>query len=221
MVQQRMTDDTTHKAAQKRTRPRGRPRLDEQLAPRILDAAERLFADRGPVSVSIRDIAAEAGLPHSAIYRYFEGKDEVLRQVLARGRRRQIEHEREGRHSGRTTEGALEWIMEHNRAYFMLVARLAVEGETTTSLGLDPGENVTRRSLEVLQDGTTAFELRTDHDPRMVVAAVTALALGYVMSEEWVLDSIGMHDCDREEVRAAIDAILASMMALSRGPAGS
>jgi AcrR family transcriptional regulator len=172
------------------------------------------------VSVSIRDIAAEAGLPHSAIYRYFEGKDEVLRQVLMRGRVRQIEHEREGRESGRTTEGALEWIMEHNRAYFMLVARLAVEGETTTSLGLDPGENVTRRSLEVLQGGGTPFELRTDHDPRMVMAAVTALALGYVMSEEWVLDSIGMHDCDRAEVRAAIDAILGSMMALGRGPAG-
>jgi hypothetical protein len=29
-----------------------------------------------------------------------------------------------------------------------------------------------------------------------------------------------MHDCDRAEVRAAIDAILGSMMALGRGPAG-
>lgn len=214
-----MSDQRTG-AQERPRRGRGRPRLDEKLMPQILDAAERLFAERGPVSVSIRDIAAEAGLPHSALYRYFESKDEVLRQVLARGRTRQIEHERAERESGRTTQGALEWIMEHNRAYFMLVARLAVEGETTTSLGLDPGENVTRRSLEALQGGML-FELRTDHDPRMVVAAVAALALGYVMSEEWVLDSIGMHDCDKAEVRAAIDAILASMMALGRGPAGS
>jgi len=213
-----MPDDSVQKDSPKR--PRGRPRLDDQLIPQILDAAERLFAGHGPVNVSIRDIAAEAGLPHSAIYRYFESKDEVLRQVLIRGRTRQREHEAEGRQVGRTTEGALDWIMANNRAYALLVARLALEGATTSSLGIDPGETVAQQTLAVVEDGYP-FELRTDHDPRMVVAAVMALTIGWVTAEEWIIDAVGLHGCDHDAVRARIDEILGSMMALGKGPTGS
>ena len=118
-------------------RQRGRPRLDAQMIPQILDGAERLFAQRGTANVSIRDIAAEAGLPHSAIYRYFESKDDVLRQVLLRGRQRQIERDERSRETERPLEGALEWLMTENRAYVLALARAALEGETSTSLGLD------------------------------------------------------------------------------------
>ena len=213
-----MPDDSVRKESKKR--PRGRPRLDDQLVPQILDAAERLFAGHGPVSVSIRDIAAEAGLPHSAIYRYFDSKDEVLRQVLIRGRTRQREHEAEGRVIGRTTEGALDWIMANNRAYVLSVARLALEGETTSSLGIDPEGTVAQQTLGVLRDAYP-FELRTDHDPQMVVAAVMALTIGWVTAEEWIIDAVGMHGCDHDAVRARIDEILGSMMALGRGPKDS
>ncbi len=209
-----MPDDSVLEEGPKR--PRGRPRLDDQLMPRILDAAERLFAEHGPVSVSIRDIAAEAGLPHSAIYRYFESKDEVLRQVLIRGRTRQREHEAEGRRVGRTTEGALDWLLANNRAYVLTVARLALEGETTSSLGIDPGETVAQQTLAVVEDGYP-FELRTDHDPQTLVAAMMALTIGWVTAEEWILDAVGLHGCDHAAVRARIDDILGSMMALGRG----
>lgn len=213
-----MADDKAEEESPKR--PRGRPRLDDQFMPQILDAAERLFAEHGPVSVSIRDIAAEAGLPHSAIYRYFDGKDEVLRQVLIRGRTRQREHEAEGRQIGRTIEGALDWILANNRAYVLVLARLALEGETTSSLGIDPGETVARQTLAVVADGYP-FDLRTDHDPRMVVAALMALTIGWVTAEEWIIDAVGLQGCDRGAVRAHIDEILGSMMALGRGPTGS
>ena len=73
-----MADDA-HRA-QRPKRGRGRPRLDAQMVPRILDAAEQLFSPCGLSSVSIRDIAAQADIPHSAIYRYFEGKDEIVRR---------------------------------------------------------------------------------------------------------------------------------------------
>jgi AcrR family transcriptional regulator len=200
-----------------RKRGRGRPRLDAELMPRILDAAERLFAELGPVNVSIRDIAAEAGLPHSAIYRYFDSKDEVLRQVVVRGRARQVERDRA---AGPSTKGAIEWIMAHNRAYALVVARLALQGETTSSLGMDPGENSARQSLDTLAalERQHPFELRRDHDPQVVMAALMALTMGYVACEEWVLDAVGLHGCDREAVRAAVDDVMESMMALGHGP---
>lgn len=209
-------DGQTGKGAK---RPRGRPRLDDELIPRILDAAERLFAEQGP-TVSIRDIAAEAGLSHSAIYRYFDSKDEILRQVLVRGRDRQIAHEAEQRRLGFMAEGALEWLMEHNRAYALTTLRLALQGETTSSLGIDPRAATARASLGVLQGGV-ALEPRTDHDPRMVIAALMALALGYAATEDWIIDAVGMHGCDPDVVRAGVDEVMSSMMALGKGPTGS
>ena len=48
----------------------------------ILEAAERLFGERGLESVSIRDIAREADASISVIYHHFGSKAELLRTLL-------------------------------------------------------------------------------------------------------------------------------------------
>lgn len=188
------------------------------MVPRILDAAERLFASRGPVGVSVRDIAAEAGLPHSAIYRYFESKDDVLRQVLLRGRTRQIERDSGSRAEGSTLEGAVGWLMTQNRGYLLAVARAAMEGETASSLGLDRSQASVTSTLELLESGRYPFPLRTDHDPRLIVAVLTALGIGWAVAEDWVVDALAIDDCDIGDVRQQVSEIMGSIMALGAGP---
>lgn len=52
----------------------------------ILDAAERRFAERGFAGVSVRQIAADAGLKNQAsLYNYFRNKRALYEAVLARG----------------------------------------------------------------------------------------------------------------------------------------
>lgn len=48
----------------------------------ILDAATALFIERGFRAVSLRDIAAEAGLSHPGVLRHFASKDEILEAVV-------------------------------------------------------------------------------------------------------------------------------------------
>jgi AcrR family transcriptional regulator len=48
----------------------------------ILDAAERLCATHGIEAVSIRDIAAEAGVSISVIYHHYKSKANLLRAIL-------------------------------------------------------------------------------------------------------------------------------------------
>ncbi len=187
------------------------------MVPRILDAAERLFAARPRLNVSIRDIAAEAGLPHSAIYRYFDGKDDVLRQVLARGRQRQLERDARSRDAGDTLSGAVDWFMRENRAYALVIARAALEGETQSSLGLDPQEATARAAVRLLREGEFTFPLRTDHDPQVVAAAVMALSLGWAIAEEWILEATGLEDRDLAQVREELGQIMSSIMALAGG----
>lgn len=65
------------------------PRVARHDAPagtkdRILDAAERLFAERGVGATSLRSVIAEAGVNLAAVHYHFGSKDELLRAVFRR-----------------------------------------------------------------------------------------------------------------------------------------
>jgi AcrR family transcriptional regulator len=51
---------------------------------RILDAAERLFAERGYAATSLRSIMAEAGVNVAAIHYHFHSKESLLEAILLR-----------------------------------------------------------------------------------------------------------------------------------------
>jgi len=51
----------------------------------IVDAAERVFARKPFDSVSIRDIAGEAGISHASIYRYFPDQQTLFVEAFLRG----------------------------------------------------------------------------------------------------------------------------------------
>ncbi|NLT34959.1 MAG: TetR/AcrR family transcriptional regulator [Gaiellales bacterium] len=48
----------------------------------ILEAALRMFAQKGVVAATMQEVAGEAGISTGAIYRYFPGKDELLQAVF-------------------------------------------------------------------------------------------------------------------------------------------
>jgi AcrR family transcriptional regulator len=50
----------------------------------ILDAAERIFAERGLTDGSLRDIARHSGFSTAAIYNYFDNKQHLLVETLIR-----------------------------------------------------------------------------------------------------------------------------------------
>ena len=72
------------------TTPRGVPEWSPPERPasetreQLLAAAERLFAERGFASVSVRMIAAEAGVNWSLVGYHFRGKDGLLAEVYRR-----------------------------------------------------------------------------------------------------------------------------------------
>jgi AcrR family transcriptional regulator len=51
---------------------------------RILDAAERLFAERGYAGVSLRMIIAEAGVNLASVHYHYRSREELLKAVFAR-----------------------------------------------------------------------------------------------------------------------------------------
>lgn len=51
---------------------------------RLCDVAERLFAERGPEAVTIRELAGALGVSPMTPYRYFKDKDAILAATRAR-----------------------------------------------------------------------------------------------------------------------------------------
>ena len=61
---------------------RAAPHGPEQVRAALLDAAAELFAEKGPGAVSVRQIAAAAGVNHGLVHHYFGSKQELLREVV-------------------------------------------------------------------------------------------------------------------------------------------
>jgi TetR/AcrR family transcriptional regulator len=62
-------------------RPRARAMRDFRRN-LIIEAARRVFAERGLAGASLRTIAAAAGCTTGAIYPYFSGKEEIYAEIL-------------------------------------------------------------------------------------------------------------------------------------------
>jgi len=58
---------------------------DESKRVAIMEAAERLFAERGYHGTSVADMARETDLPVGSIYTYFDNKEAVLSAVIEEG----------------------------------------------------------------------------------------------------------------------------------------
>ncbi|MEB3051692.1 helix-turn-helix domain-containing protein [Mycolicibacter sp. MYC123] len=56
----------------------------ELAAEKILDAAEKLFAERDPASVGMNEIARAAGCSRATLYRYFESRDALYTAYVHR-----------------------------------------------------------------------------------------------------------------------------------------
>ena len=67
-------------ATDSRETPRARAKADRRRA--LLDAAARLFAERGFDRVSMEDLGSAAGVSGPAVYRHFPGKQSVLAALL-------------------------------------------------------------------------------------------------------------------------------------------
>jgi AcrR family transcriptional regulator len=60
----------------------GYKRRTEEKKQKILQAALELFQQHGLNKVTIRDIAAQAGVSHVTIYKHFRDKNDIMRQVI-------------------------------------------------------------------------------------------------------------------------------------------
>jgi AcrR family transcriptional regulator len=170
----------------------------EQVTRALLDAAAELFAARGTAGVSVRDIAAHAGVNHGLVHRHFGSKSALRRAVmehLTRDLARTAE--RMGTPSFGLSADAL--ALPALDRYWRLLARAILDGDDLAEVqqGFPVIDLILERARAAHEDGT----LRPELDPRLLTALATALALGWLLFEPFVLAATGLTSHSRTRVR--------------------
>jgi AcrR family transcriptional regulator len=75
---------TVRKSVTPAPKPKAKRRSPDEARALLMDAAEGLFAERGPDAFGLRDIARKAGVSHGLITHYFKTYDGLVEAVFAR-----------------------------------------------------------------------------------------------------------------------------------------
>lgn len=156
-----------------------------EVRERIIAAARDLFADRGLDGVSMRGVAERVGVTATALYHYFENKDELVREVVGSGFRefgRYLEAAaREHPHGSLARVRALgeayvRFALE-NHAYFRVLFSMQRPAPTgIEELPEGGGYDLFRQAVE---DAIAAGEIR-EAEPDLVVMYLWSVVHGLV-----------------------------------------
>jgi len=173
-------------------RPHGR---DEVVAA-IQVAALELLADRGPREVTVRDIAAAAGVNHALVHRHFGTKDELIRTVL---REESASIARAASDGGRDTAGLLALLDEHP-AYWRILARTVLDSPDLLD-GVDmPAADAFVHLVGGARRGASA---------RTNAAMAGALVLGWIVFGEHLSRVVDV-DVDGADLAAAVARVVSA-----------
>ena len=135
----------------------------------LLDAAARLFADRGYAETRILDICREAGVAKGLFYWYFETKEAVFRDLAADLRLRLR------REQARAMDPDADPLVQLRQASEASVRFMAAHAQAFALIAV---ENVDHQFVDDLRQGT---EIHADDTARVVRRAVDA---GLVRDED-------------------------------------
>lgn len=175
------------------------PRFEE-----LVDATVRVMLDRPGTEVSIRQIAAEAGVAHSDLYRYATSKDQLQRAAVDR-----INHEfaesmpREYAALVAGIVSLLEGVQRRGAAVRVLAHEMIADPQ------MAPRTPIAITSIaEVLAEHRAAEGTSSEVSPEVVAACIGAIAWGITLFGERWRQPLGLEEIPLEQVARVVQAVL-------------
>ena len=184
----------------------------------LVAAATELFAERGPDGVSLREIAAHAGLNYGLIHQYVGSKDDLLRLDMAHSTSTTAARFAQADGVGEALE-LLQGPVGADRApYPRLLAWAILQGRDAKELaGPSPAlpkliAMLPQRGADGPADGGAGGaddDLADDlsGDPRLRAAAIAALTLGWSLYGTFVSHAAGLDDVAPADAHAAVQSL--------------
>ena len=178
------------------------PRGDAAVTRRaILAAARELFAAHGVDGVSVRQIAAAAGVNHALVHRYFGTKRDMVAEILlAEGEAMSAmgKPDAQAGESLAAFRDILEYVLTDGRTSLLLMLRAEIDGLVPESLlGGAP-----LRPLSLLQTWLAENGVDTaGADPQALAVVLGAAIMGFSALQPMLSAGVGLQDADPARVR--------------------
>lgn len=177
----------------------------DRVRQEVVEAASRLFAERGIHPVSVREIAREVGVSHTLIHLYFGSKEEIVVQVLAEYDDR---FARQLEEAASVDSGVADTFkaMAQDFKFLRIVAAALVEGFVPHRVAFQS------RALDVLNSRVADRTDEARFDPRVVSAMLASVTLGWALGGSWVAESMSLRDRDQSEIVDELANLLQHML---------
>jgi AcrR family transcriptional regulator len=191
----------------------------------ILDAATRLFGERGYDATHTAEIATAAGVTERTLFRYFTSKEKLYRRVmvpalLAAAVPRALDDAGElfatdARHFADWQRNILEQRVAAARRtapqFRLLIASLMTDEAVRRQVTDIWQEKVRTPLVATVRRFQDRGQLRADLPPDMLARAIISLNLGYIIARALIAPEAGWDD--KAEIEATVDILV-------RGAAG-
>jgi AcrR family transcriptional regulator len=173
-----------------------------------VSAATELFAARGPDGVSLREIAAHAGLNYGLIHQYVGSKDELLRLVIAQSTSTTAVRFAQADGVGEALELLQGPVGADRPAYPRLLAWAILQGRDPKELA-GPAPALPQLIAMLPEADAAPDDPAADlaDDPRLRAAAIAALTLGWSLFGTFVSHAAGLDDVAPAEAHAAVQSL--------------
>jgi AcrR family transcriptional regulator len=188
-------------------RPRGR----EAVQAALLEAAARLFVQQGPAAVSVRQIAAEAGVNHGLVHQYFGSKEGLVRATLEH-LADELAPVAEAAPDVPASIQPLLAAISDRAAFVRLLGWLLLEGAAPSALPTD--FPVIRGTLDRVRSELGDAEPRVD--PRIVVATFISVAFGWLVFRRYITEAAQLEDHTESEILAEMGKLVGAMVDWNR-----
>jgi AcrR family transcriptional regulator len=192
----------------------GAPRGDASVTRKLILAGARdLFARRGVDGVSVRQIAAAAGVNHALVHRYFGSKDDIVAEILegeAQAMSLMARPEADAVTSLAALREVFTYVLTGGRTSLLLMLRAEIDGLAPERM-LDGSP---LRPLDVL--ATWLEERRTGTngpDPRVMAMVLGAALMGLVSVQPMLTAGVGLEGEDPEALLKRCVDVLVSVAA--------
>ena len=193
------------------TRRRAPNRTPDEIRSILVDATVELLSEQPVGAVTVRAIAARAGVQHSLITRHFTSKDELVAVALARLTAAYREDVEAGDDA---TDGYLR-ALDHMRANPTAAVAMAAGGSARA--GSTPAVRFPGYAAHVEQ--IVAGGAPDDDHTRLVAGVAMSLVAGWAFLEPLVLAAGDLGHLDPDAVQAEVAGIVTRMIERETAPA--
>ena len=183
---------------------------------RILDSAERLFAEKGYEATTLRDVAAEVGIQNPSLYKHFASKADIYAAVLDRAVRPILD---EFWDTEDEIENVVALLAEHPTACRLILREMLGGGSQLRPLVIDRFEELIERTRSFLRDRHSRAPAKWNVTLR--VLAISHMMIGLGASADFHRELTGRELSSKASLRMQEDLVAAVSRALrtSRPPA--